>query len=249
MREAPVGWQCASCVTQGARISPTVRPLRRAPGRLGSTRMTPVVAVLILVNAGVYIWELTNLDNVLRRFEMWPFAVHYYHQYYRLITAAFLHASFWHIAFNMASLAIIGPPIEAELGEARFVSIYFLSALGGSTASYLISNPNLGGVGASGAIFGLMGAYFVLARRRRWDMSAITFLVVGNLILSFTDQAIDWRAHLGGLIVGAVVCLGLVSGADDPNPTSSTLRQVAVVVGMGALLVVLVQLPPGHVNL
>ena len=127
------------------------------PGPPRNTRLTPVVTALIVVNAAIYLWELTNFNNIVSRFGMWPYGVYHYHQYYRLFTAAFLHASFWHIAFNMITLAIIGSPVEAEVGKARFTTIYLLSALGGSVASYLLSDQNQLGVGASGAIFGLFG--------------------------------------------------------------------------------------------
>ena len=143
MHEAPVGWQCSACVKQGARISPTVRWRPRSQGRLGNTRITPVVAVLIGINAVVFLWELTNLNSIVDRFGTWPNGEHYLHQYYRLITAAFLHASFLHIAFNMVTLAIIGSPVEAEVGKTRFSAIYLLSALGGSVCSYPVSYTHL----------------------------------------------------------------------------------------------------------
>jgi membrane associated rhomboid family serine protease len=207
-----------------------------------------VVAVLIAVNAAFYLWELTNFNSIISRFAIWPYRIHYNHEYYRLITGAFLHASFWHIAFNMVTLAIIGSPVEAEVGKARFGAIYMLSALGGSVASYLLSNQNQLGVGASGAIFGLMGAYFVLAKRYRWDLRTILALVVINLFFSFSDSTIDWRAHLGGLIVGALVTWGLVVGREERDRNRSLAIQIAVVVFSLGVLAFLVTLPPGQVN-
>jgi membrane associated rhomboid family serine protease len=249
MHEAPVGWQCTSCVRQGARVSPSVRWRPKTQGRLGNTRLTPMVIGLIVLNFAIYLWELTKFNNIVERFAMWPNGVHYLNQYYRLITAAFLHASFWHIAFNMVTLAIIGSPVEAEVGKVRFGAIYLLSALGGSVASYVLSNPNQLGVGASGAIFGLMGGYLVLARRNRWDRSTIIALIVVNLAYSFAESTIDWRAHIGGLVVGAVVSLGLVVGAEDRDPARSTILQTGVVAATVAVLGLLLLLPPGHVNL
>jgi membrane associated rhomboid family serine protease len=249
MHEAPVGWQCTNCVKQGARVSPTIRWRPKTAGRLGNTRLTPLVTALIVIDFAIYLWELTNYNDIVRRFAMWPDGVYYYNQYYRLITAAFLHASFWHIAFNMVTLAIIGSPVEAEVGKARFATIYLLSALGGSVASYVLSPQDQLGVGASGAIFGLMGAYYVLARRRRWDLATITALVVINLVFSFADSTIDWRAHLGGLVVGALVTLGLVVGAEDRDRTRATLKQVGVAVAALVVFGLLLMLPPGHINL
>jgi membrane associated rhomboid family serine protease len=248
MREAPVGWQCAGCVKQGARISPTVRWRPRTPGRLGNTRMTPVVLGIIIVNVAVYLWEQTKLDHNIYRFGMWPNGIHYEHQWYRLVTSPFLHASVTHIFLNMLTLAIVGPPVEAELGRLRFLSVYLASALGGSVCSYLIGPANELGVGASGAIFGVMGAYFVLARRNRWETRTIAVLIVVNLAISFADTTIDWRAHVGGLIVGAAVGYGMARTMERRRrPGLSAAYGAAVFVAAVVPLVLLSLLPPGHV--
>lgn len=254
MHEAPVGWQCTGCLKQGARVSPTIRwrPQAVGAGRLGNTRITPVVAGLIAINVVVFIWEETNFNNIVDRFAMWPDGVHFLHQWYRLITSAFLHANPEHILLNMVTLAIVGPPVEAELGRTRFGALYLVAALGGSVASYLLSPQNELGVGASGAIFGLMGAYFVLARRRRWDTTTILVLIVINLIFSFADSGIDWRAHIGGLVTGAAVAYGLAHTAELRRGASQAAQVVAgsaVVVVAVVPLVLLSFLPPGHVNL
>jgi membrane associated rhomboid family serine protease len=248
MREAPVGWQCAGCVKQGARISPTVRWRPRAPGRLGNTRMTPVVLALIIVNSAIYLWEQTKLNHNIVRFGLWPYQIHYQHQWYRMVTSPFLHASVTHIFLNMLTLAIVGPPVEAELGRLRFLAVYLASALGGSVCSYLLGPLNEVGVGASGAIFGVMGAYFVLARRNRWDSSTILFLIVINLVISFADPTIDWRAHVGGLIVGGAVGYGLARTTERRRHTAvSAAAGVAVFVAAVFPLVLLSLLPPGRV--
>jgi membrane associated rhomboid family serine protease len=253
MHEAPVGWQCSTCVRQGSRVSPTVRwRPRPIGGRLGNTRLTPMVITLIVINVGVFLWEQGHLVHNESRFGMWPAGIHAHHQWYRLITAAFLHASWQHILFNMVTLAVIGPPVEAELGKARFGAVYLGSALGGSVASYLLSKPQVVGVGASGAIFGLMGAYFVLARRQHWDTSTILGLIVINLVISFSDRAIDWRAHVGGLVAGAVLAFGLARAAEPGRAAAQGTQVVlaaAVVAGVVVPLVLLSLLPPGHVNL
>ena len=189
--------------------------------------------------------------NVECRFAMWPAAVHH-GQWYRLFTAAFLHANIEHILFNMLTLAIVGSPVEAELGKLRFVALYVLSALGGSVGSYLLSSANEFGVGASGAIFGLMGAYFVLARRRGWEVGNIVALIVVNLVIGFASTTIDWRAHLGGMITGAVVTVGLARSADARRTSNQTVEvRTAVVTSVAAVgvLFALTLLPPGHVNL
>ena len=147
MREAPVGWQCARCVHQDSKRAPVTRWRPTNRGRLGNTRLTPVVLTLIVINVAVYIWEMASHAGVYVyrgvaypcanltecRYALWPTAVHQ-GQWYRLFTAAFLHANFEHILFNMIALAIVGPPVEAELGKADSSSLYLLSAVGGSVA-------------------------------------------------------------------------------------------------------------------
>lgn len=265
MVEAPVGWQCAQCVQSDSRRAPVTqwRPRR---GRLGATRVTPMVGALIAVNVMVYLWEQASgagfyvthsgvpipCANVATcRFAMWPSAVHQ-GQWYRLLTAPFLHANFTHILFNMLTLLIVGSPVEAELGKLRFLVVYFVSALGGSVASYLLSPSNQLGVGASGAIFGLMGAYFVLARRRGWELGTIGGLIVVNLVIGFASTEIDWRAHLGGLISGAVVTLGMVQSMDlrrRAGRSAEVATAAGTTVAVVGVLVALTLLPPGHVNL
>ena len=268
MTEAPVGWQCRSCVREGARTSPVRRwqPAGRAGyGRLGTTRMTPMVVGLIALNIVAYIWEMSSKAGALVlngqligvcphsvecNYGLLPAAVHQ-GEWYRLISGAFLHANIEHIAFNMFTLAIVGAPIEAELGKVRFVALYFVSALGGSVGSYLLSQPLQIGVGASGAIFGLMGAYFVIARRRRWDTSAILALIIINLLISVASTGIDWRAHLGGLVVGAIVGLAMSRSARgwQLGRTGEMLVGLGSAAVVAAVLALLVTLPPGQVNL
>jgi membrane associated rhomboid family serine protease len=224
-----------------------------------------MVIALIAVNAVVYLWEMsshagryayqgvrcpvTNLAEC--RFGMWPNAVHH-GEWYRLFTAPFLHANITHILFNMITLAIVGSPVEAELGKVRFLAVYLLSAFGGSVASYLLSSSNELGVGASGAIFGLMGAYFVLARRRGWEIVNIAALIFVNLAIGIPSSTIDWRAHLGGLITGAVATVGLTYSYDLRRSASRTVEVAAgtaTTVLVAAVLTGLTMLPPGHVNL
>src|SRR5689334_23048763 len=122
--------------------------------------------------------------------------------WWRLITSAFLHASLLHIAFNMYFLWFVGSAVEAALGRGRFLLIYFVSALAGS-AGALVHTPNAPVVGASGAIFGILGAALVLERQRNYVLGgSAAALIVINLILSFTLNNISIGGHIGGLIGG-----------------------------------------------
>lgn len=152
--------------------------------------------------------------------------------YYRLLTAAFLHAGLFHLVANMFALVQIGPVLERALGRTRFLALYVLAALGGSTLSMLLSQPNQIGVGASGAIFGLFGAYYVVVRKLGGDTKAILSLLVINLVITFSVKIIDWRAHIGGLVVGSVVAVAFAYA-----PVGS--RRTAVQAGSCALLLAL----------
>jgi membrane associated rhomboid family serine protease len=129
--------------------------------------------------------------------------------WWRLITCAFLHASLIHIAFNMYFLWFVGAPVEAALGRGRFLLIYAISGLAGS-AGALVYTPDKPTVGASGALFGILGAALVLERQRDYVLggSALALIVI-NLILSFALANISIGGHVGGLIGGALCTLVL----------------------------------------
>jgi membrane associated rhomboid family serine protease len=155
-------------------------------------------------------------------------------EYYRLFTAAFLHQATWHILFNMVGLWVLGPPLETVLGRTRFLALYLVSALGGTTASYLIAEPNQGSLGASGAIFGLFGAAIVVGHRMKADLRPLIALLVVNLVITFLNTKwIDWRAHIGGLVIGAVTAVCLVHAPKNH-------RLVAQVVSVAVIVAVLV---------
>ncbi|HSR84026.1 MAG TPA: rhomboid family intramembrane serine protease [Streptosporangiaceae bacterium] len=160
-------------------------------------------------------------------------------QWYRLITSAFLHEplgsglGILHIGFNMWALIIVGPPLERELGRLRFLAVYLASALGGSVLFYLIAPTDAGAYGASGAIFGLFGAFFVMARRLRMDSRQIVFLIVLNLAIGFIVPNIGWQAHVGGLIAGSALTAAY---AYAPRQ-NRTLIQIAATVGILALII------------
>jgi membrane associated rhomboid family serine protease len=129
------------------------------------------------------------------------------HQYWRLVTAGFLHVNLIHIAFNMYLLYLLGLMLEPALGTARFVAIYFTALLAGSFGALLATAA--ASLGASGAVFGLMGAAAVELRARRLSLmeSGIGGLIVINLVLSFSLANISVGAHVGGLIGGALAAL------------------------------------------
>ena len=145
MVQAPVGWQCPECTAEGTKRSRQVPAFthtsRGRTGVVGSTNPTPIVLAIIAVNVVVFFLEEFGTNNgVVDRYAMGPDCVHWVHQYYRVFTAMWLHASFTHIFFNMITLLIVGPAVEVLLGKARFITLYLFAGLGGSVGSYLLGS-------------------------------------------------------------------------------------------------------------
>jgi membrane associated rhomboid family serine protease len=136
--------------------------------------------------------------------------------YYRLLTNSLVHYGILHIAFNMWALLVIGTPLEQMLGRMRFLALYFLSGLGGSLLSFALGPVGEVAAGASGAIFGLFGAFYVVSRHRGLETGQIVGLIAINLVISFTFSGIDWRGHVGGLIVGGAVAFVLARAPHGP---------------------------------
>jgi membrane associated rhomboid family serine protease len=245
LRSAAVGQQCVECIREGNKGTRS----GTAPfgGRVTST---PVVTyTLIALNVLVYVIEQTNPNKFIGYGGMiggaYDPAVHAVvgvavGDWYRLISSAFLHEpldtgfGIFHILFNMWALWVVGPSLERMLGRARYLTIYLVSALGGSVFYYLIAAPNAGpAIGASGAIFGLFGAWFILARRLKLNARMIVGLIVINLVISFAVPGIAWQDHLGGLICGVALTAAYVYAPRK----NRTLLQAAATVGLLALLV------------
>ena len=239
LRSAAVGQQCVECIREGNRAT------RQASAPFGGkvTGRPLVTWTLVAINALVYVAELAASNTLINDGAMVgkfsPTVGVADGQWYRLITSAFLHeppgSSFgiFHILFNMWALIVVGPALERLLGRVRFLAVYLVSALGGSVLFYLIAAPTAVGIGASGAIFGLFGAYFLVARRLRIDARQILVLIALNLVISFTVAGIAWQAHVGGLIAGSAL-----TAAYAYAPRSNrTLIQLAATAAMVALLV------------
>jgi membrane associated rhomboid family serine protease len=216
---------------------------------VGSTNPTPVVLVIIAVNVVVFVLEgFGHNASVVKRYAMDPDLVSS-GQYYRAFTAMWLHENFLHIFFNMIALLIVGPAVEVLLGKVRFLALYLIAGFGGSVASYLLGPRFVLGLGASGAIMGVLGAYVVIGLRRRLPVAPVVGLLVVNFVIGFSG-GIDWRAHLGGLVVGGALA-GLYDYAGGLRDRGTALVLAiggsAVVVAVLALL--LTAVAPGHVNL
>jgi len=226
---ASVGFQCpddVAAATRGARTPRTLAGGRVAPGAARVT--TGLVAVLV----AMFGLQLVVGSRVELELGLQPLAIAT-GEPYRLLTAALLHGSLLHLTFNALALLGFGPQLEQALGRLRFGALCLLAALGGSVASYVASDPRVLGLGASGAIFGVAGGLLVVARRLRHDVRGLLVVLALNLGLGFVVPGIDWRAHLGGFVVGAVFAAGLVYA---PADRSRTFVQATVAVGLLVLL-------------
>lgn len=238
MNAASVGYQCPDCVSAGAASIPESRTV--FGGRL--TRDGAVTTSLMGICAFLFVTvTLLDLGGGLARWGMQPLAIALDGEWFRLVSSMFLHAGWLHIAFNMYVLYILGSPLERVLGHGRFLTLYMLSGIGGSVASYWFSAVNTLSVGASGAIFGLMAAWIVIGRRLDRDVTQIIFLLGINVVLGFVIGGIDWRAHLGGAVTGAVVGLILTTGRGQEGRRQvgqQTGAALAVLIGLVVLVMV-----------
>jgi membrane associated rhomboid family serine protease len=248
LREASVGQQCLECVRgagQGTRQARTAfggRPVATAA----------VTWTLVGINVALFLVELAK-PSLATDWGMLGYASTGFGgplqgvaagQWYRLITSAFLAPAtglgglgFLDILFNMWALVVVGPSLEHLLGRVRFLTVYLLSAIGGGVAFFLLGPSNVFALGASGAIFGLFGAYFVVARKLHLDVRGIVTIIAINLAFSlFYRSTIAWQDHVGGLIVGAVTTAAFAYAPRKHR----TAFQVAAAVAVLAILVVLV---------
>jgi len=233
MRSAPVGHQCVDCVAAA-----TAATARRPRARFTLAPRTPgnpvITYCLIGANVLMFLLQVTS-PGLERALVLWTPAVAQ-GELYRLVTAAFLHYSVMHLLFNMWALYVVGPPLEAALGRLRFGALYALSALGGSTLVYLASPLNAATAGASGAVFGLFGATYVVAKRLNLDVRGVTALIVINLVITFVLPGVSWQGHIGGLVSGAAIAAAYVY----PAARQRTAVQLGASLAMLALFVVLV---------
>lgn len=230
MISAPVGFQCPQCVA-GANAN-VVKPKTRFGGSINTV---PVVSKWIIIACvGIFLFSLFfgGVNGFASSFGMVPIAIAQ-GEWWRLITATFLHGGILHLAFNMYALYWLGPQLERLLGSMRFAAIYFLSALGGSVASYWFSPINTVSVGASGAIFGLMAAMIVIGRQMNADISQLAVLFGINVVIGFSQGGIDWRAHLGGAVVGALTAVLMTKGTRETRDQIHLLGSL----GIAAVLV------------
>lgn len=234
--QAAVGVQCPECVKEGRASIPRRKPAIATAFRPQSGQ--PVVTYTIMALC-VIVWVLQILPNspVTRVLVYWPplTAV----EPWRMLTSVFAHSqsSILHILFNMYSLFVFGPIMERMLGRWRFLALYLISGFGGSVAVLLLA-PGQAVLGASGAIFGLLGAFFVIQRRLGGNNIQLLIVIALNLAIGFLGFGISWQAHVGGLVAGSAVAFVYLRTRHPSQRMLQLLLVGGVVAALLALTVV-----------
>jgi rhomboid protease GluP len=234
MTPAPVGHHCPECVGEARRSARRLRPALRRP--------RSATAVILGINLIVFAVELalggsTSIDVLVRMGAMVPILVAQ-GEYWRLVTAMFLHVGLLHLAFNSFGLYLFGSLIEGVLGSARFIAIYLVTGVCAAAASFAFSPAGTAAAGASGAVFGLLGAWLAFNVRRRslslaqTNIQGALVLIGINLAMGFLLPGIDNLAHLGGLAAGVVAGF-----AAEGVGRSGTPRVATQAAGFALLLV------------
>ncbi len=236
MRDASVGFHCPECVTEGAK---TIRAPRTIAGGAVSANVGRVSFVLIGLNVVAYIAQLATEgqpDSVFQRGAMQSYAVAD-GDYWRLLTAAFLHGSLLHIAFNMYALYLFGPFVEKALGTARFIAAYLTTAIASSVFVYWLENPLTPTIGASGAVFGLFGMALLLLLRAKQDVTTLLVLLAINAVISLQGN-ISWQGHLGGFVAGCILGAAFAYAPRDRKQAVQVFVFAAVWIVMIAAIVI-----------
>ena len=234
MTATPVGMRCPECARKGTRVR-TMRSVTEPVLTYALIAINVIVALAVLAGGasatgGALGGSRLLSDGWLSRSDIAD------GEYWRLITSGFLHAGFFHLLFNMISLYILGSLLEPAIGRLRFGLIYFVSLLAGSFGALLMTSPNTATVGASGAIFGLLGALFVLERSGVMLVGPVLPVILINLVFTVSVPGISIGGHLGGLIGGSLAALALFDLRERVRLPAAA--STVLVVGLGVVAVI-----------
>jgi membrane associated rhomboid family serine protease len=241
LRPASVGFHCPECVARGN------AGMRNARAPYGGAAVDAALITVSIAVLNVVVYILTALNStggfrnnsgstLFARLGLFPAAIAADHEYWRLVTSMFVHYGPWHLISNMLALVVVGMGLEQVFSRWRYLAVYLVAGLGGSTAVYLFDAPFSLSVGASGAIFGLFGAYLVVARQARLDYRPMLLVIGINLVATFAIPGISKLAHVGGLITGIVAAAIIVYAPRGRN------RAPVQVFGLGAMAAVMAAL-------
>ncbi|NKE61601.1 rhomboid family intramembrane serine protease [Lentzea sp. PSKA42] len=235
LHDASVGMHCVDCVNEGRR---TVRRARTLVGAEVSEGRVIITPILIALNVLAYVVTVFQSGSPMNNARSSLFTatslipdLTAQGEWWRILTSGFMHFGLIHLALNMAVLYVVGQHVEREMGKLRFSVVYFLALLGGSAAAFYFGTVCQQLAGASGAVFGLMGALLILWKRQRRDISTIVVVVGINLVSNlFTNASL--LGHLGGFVIGGLLTLAMVRAPQK----NRNLYQVAAVVAAVVLL-------------
>jgi membrane associated rhomboid family serine protease len=240
MTPTPVGMRCPECSREKTRV-------RTGPAATSQVGGYPATITLIAINVMVFLAEMatgsgglsSTSSELIQNYGLIG-AMVADGEPYRLLTAGFLHAGFMHVAFNMIALYFLGRILEPSIGTARFLMIYFVSMLAGSFGAILLSSNVAITVGASGAVFGLFAATFIIAYGRGLGhiASEIGVIIGINLLLTFTISGISIGGHLGGLIGGGICGMLVIAGERGYLGSNARIIEYGGMILIGVLSVV-----------
>ncbi len=241
--ERPICGRCAIPAAVGQHCPECVAEARKGQRKVRSAMLvTAPVTVGIIAVTVIFFIAQQLLPGLTRSLALFPPAIHS-GEWYRLFTPMLLHGGILHIGFNMYALWIFGPSLEEVFGRLRYLAFYVITGFVASATSYAFGPANILGVGASGAIFGVVGVLVVYLYRRRSQqfvasyLRQLWFILAINLVLGLAVPGIDIRAHLGGFAAGLLMGFGF----DKPNLATKNglqLLTTVVVVAIGIALVV-----------
>jgi len=239
MTPTPVGMRCPECASQRTKVV-------RGVGEQSLLASAPATFVLIALNAVVFLAEIASGSGGFYEIHGSSLVFDYglfgplvsEGEWYRLIASGFLHAGLLHIGFNMFALFFLGRILEPSIGTPRFLAVYFASLFGGAFGALLLS-PDALTIGASGAIFGIFGATFVIARGRGFDSvaSSIGLILLVNLAFSAGSAHISLGGHLGGLAAGVLCAAAIIAGDRGYLGEQRLAAEIAVAVGVSLLAI------------
>ena len=210
--------------------------------RLARAAEAPITSALLIVNVLIWLGQISPLGYLFtNQFFFAPLLATV--EPWRMLTAGFVHdwSGPMHILFNSYAIWLFGRALEPMLGPLRFLVLYLTSIFGGSVAVLWLSDPQIPVVGASGALFGLMAAYFVVIRTLGGNATQLFILIAINFALGFIVSGISWQGHLGGMVTGLVIA-GIYASTRRPN------QKLLQLMGLGLVWVVLVVLTQYRVS-
>lgn len=262
MLPAAVGFQCPSCVKEGAKST------RSGLSPYGGQRSSnPALTSQVVIGLNVLVWiAITAVPKLLETLALIPAGrcqIGDTNSFFpgvsedrcvggnvewvagvasgapwQVVTSMFAHEQVAHIAFNMLALYFLGPQLEAMLGRARFLGVYLVSGLCGSAAVMLFSDQFGSTLGASGAIFGIIGGFLIVALKVGGDVRSIVMWIGINVLITFTISNISWQGHLGGLIGGIVATSAIVYAPKGQSRAMLQWAGLAVIAVAAAVIIV-----------